>query len=145
MWDRLICEYIRYNLYIWLKLFYSMTDRTKNAMYICVLAVLQLNSHLSCVGFESPHESRIYEEQLSPVAQCVVRRAPICSNAYGGWFAPCPRHRERLTYRPSAALQLSGALDYPTTNFCRPLNGSLSLTASCDWLWPREYSFREVI
>ena len=39
-----------------------------------------------------------------PVAQCVAQQAQICSNAYGGWFMPHPRHSVRLTYRPSAAL-----------------------------------------
>ena len=46
----------------------------------------------------------------SPVAQCIVWRAPVCSNAYGGWFMPRPRHCVRLTYRPSAALRLLGSL-----------------------------------
>ena len=48
--------------------------------------------------------------ESSPVAQCVARRAPICSNVYGGWFAPRPRQSVRMTYRPSAALWLLGSL-----------------------------------
>ena len=40
---------------------------------------------------------------LSAMALCVALQAPICSNAYGGWFSPCPCHSMRLTYRPSAA------------------------------------------
>ena len=46
------------------------------------------------------------------MAQCVTRRAPICSNAYGGWFAPLPWHSVRITYRPSAALWLLGSLSH---------------------------------
>ena len=42
----------------------------------------------------------------SPVSQCVAWRAPICSNVYGGWFAPRARHSVRMTYWPSAALRL---------------------------------------
>ena len=68
-------------------------------------------------------------EVLSPVAQCVAPRAPICSNVYGDWFAPHARHSVGMTYRPIVALLYgcSGALEYPTTNSCRPINKSLSL------------------
>ena len=38
------------------------------------------------------------------------RRAPICSNAYGRWFAPCVHHSVRMTYRPSTALWMFGSL-----------------------------------
>ena len=55
----------------------------------------------------------------SPVAQCVARRAPICSNAYGGWLAPRPRHSVRMTYRPSAALRLLGSLRISHNKFLR--------------------------
>ena len=51
------------------------------------------------------------------MAQCVARWAPICSNAYGGWFAPHPRHSVRLTYRPSATLQLLGSLRISLNKF----------------------------
>ena len=40
----------------------------------------------------------LFESYLS-----LARRAPICSNAYGGWFAPRPRHSVRMTYWPNAA------------------------------------------
>ena len=53
------------------------------------------------------------------VAQCVARRAPICSNAYGGRFAPHPRHSVRMTYRPSAALRLLRSLRISHNNFLR--------------------------
>ena len=62
------------------------------------------------------------------IAWCVARGAPICGNAYGGWFTPHARHSVRMTCRPSAALRLlggcSGALEYPTTNSCGPINES---------------------
>ena len=54
----------------------------------------------------------------SRVAQCVARRA-ICSNAYGGWFAPRVRHCLRTTHRPSAALQLLGSLRISHNKFPR--------------------------
>ena len=34
-----------------------------------------------------------------------------------------------MTYRPSAALRLLGALEYPTTNSCGPINKSSSLSS----------------
>ena len=55
----------------------------------------------------------------SPMAQCVAQRAPICSNAYGGWFAPRPRHCVRMTYRPSAALRLLGSVRISHNKFLR--------------------------
>ena len=47
---------------------------------------------------------------LPPMVQCVARWAPICSNVYGGWVTPCPRHSVRLTYRSSTALWLLRSL-----------------------------------
>ena len=46
----------------------------------------------------------------SPVAQGVAWRTPMQQCAYGGWFAPCACHSMKMTYRPSAALQLLGSL-----------------------------------
>ena len=65
-----------------------------------------------------------------PVAQCVAWRAPICSNAYGGWFASCAHHCVSMTYyiRQELLWGCSGALEYPTTNSCGPINESLSLS-----------------
>ena len=34
----------------------------------------------------------------------------LCSNAYGGWFAPRAHHSVRMTYRLSAVLRLLGSL-----------------------------------
>ena len=55
------------------------------------------------------HVCLIISSLSSPVAQCVAREL-LCSNAYGGWLAPRPRHSVRMTYRPSAALRLLGSL-----------------------------------
>ena len=49
----------------------------------------------------------------------LARRVPICSNAYGGWFALCARHSVRMTYRPSAALRLLGSLRISHNKFLR--------------------------
>ena len=58
------------------------------------------------------------------MAQCVAQRVPICSNAYGGWFAIRVRHSVNNT--GLALLSgCSGALEYPTTNSCGPINKSL--------------------
>ena len=55
------------------------------------------------------------------VSRGAVRSAEssICSNAYGGWFAPRPRHSVRMTYRPSAALWLLGSLKISHNKFLR--------------------------
>ena len=49
----------------------------------------------------------------------VVSRGAVCSNAYGGWFAPRARHSMRMTYRPSAALWLLGSLRISHNKFLR--------------------------
>ena len=55
----------------------------------------------------------------SAVAQCAEQQAPICSNVYGGWFAPRAHHSVRMTYRPSAALRLLGSLRISHDKFLR--------------------------
>ena len=55
----------------------------------------------------------------SSVAQCIAQRAPICSNTYGGWFKPHPRHSMRLTYRPGTALRLLGSHRISHNKFLR--------------------------
>ena len=59
------------------------------------------------------------------VAQCVARRGPICSNAYGGWLAPCTRHRVRMTYRFSASLWLLESLRISHNKFLQANKGIL--------------------
>ena len=70
--------------------------------------------YLSCFASSTKWKNIWYlsrnHSMSSPMASCVVRRAPVCSNVYGCWFAPRVRHSVRLTYRPSGALQLLGSL-----------------------------------
>ena len=74
----------------------------------------------------------------------------LCSNACGGWFASRARHSVRMTYRPSAALQLLGSLrifgnkflrankwilillPYPYS-FCLDLASFWNIIRSVDW------------
>ena len=53
------------------------------------------------------------------VSSGAVRSELLCSNAYGDWFAPRPRHSVRMTYRPSAALRLLGSLRISHNKFLR--------------------------
>ena len=66
--------------------------------------------HVTCVAFI---------KSMSPVVQCVVWRAPLCSNEYGCWFAPRPRHCMRITYKPSAALRLLRSIRISHNKFLR--------------------------
>ena len=67
----------------------------------------------------------------SPVVQCIVERAPICSNVHGGWFMPHPCHSVRMTYRPSAALRLIRGLRISHNKFLRANKWTLILTFTC--------------
>ena len=114
---------------------------------VCHTKVLRQVLPTTAWGHLYPYSAHIPSSSLSsPVVQCVARRAPICSNAYGGWFAPCPRHSVRMTYRFSAALWLLGSLRISHNKFLQankwilsyhgPLtNTQLSLVAlqMCAW------------
>ena len=86
----------------------------------CVLIFCSFTKYLVLSPSSSPKEKKIHKHsQDSPVAQCVARGAPICSNAYGGWFAPRAHHSMRMTYRPIPALRLLGSLRISHNKFLR--------------------------
>ena len=83
-------------------------------MYLLFLA-LTLHIHQGILS-ETKHAVFI-ALMSSPVAQCAARHAAMCT--YGGWFRPHARHSVRMTYRPSAALQLLGSLTVSHNKFLR--------------------------
>ena len=106
-----------HNLHLWRLSLCVMQIQTHiiNALYI-LLKLMVLSLSLISIPYSS----------CRLVAQCVARQDPICSNAYGGWFAPRARHSVRMTYIGLALLcSCSGALEYPTTNSCGPINESI--------------------
>ena len=71
-------------------------------------------SHLLCVCVCVSSKGRKYKDIDLNLRRLLWRSAwrgeLLCSNAYGGWFAPCARHSLRMTNRPNTALRLLGSL-----------------------------------